>query len=834
VSTRLEWLEIRGFRAFGAEVRRIDLSSDLVVVHAGNSQGKTSLAEAVEFLITGRSSRRDLFGGAKAEYNASLRNAHLAPEADVWVSAGVRDEDGVVHLVRRDLVADFNGATDCVTRLMVDEEEQESLTLLGTGISDGAIAAPVLLQHTLRYVLSTEPKQRALYFKALLTLTDLDVFRDHVHRLSLELQQVPDGVGQVAVQDLRGTGFAATADLLMGLSGEAADILAEGTRAVLAAGNAKVGASADRIDDLLPLLEEALRSLDDRVFPLSDFRTGVMPPPPEPPDLRAYAAALQDADSTVASLLPVFAAVLAVPEWEHLDHGVDCPVCSAPATLTPARIDELRMQVRANSQVTDAAAAALQDLRTYRDRLRNWAQTMAHAVPAAAAWGADRRTETRSDAAGLIGSVPTELDHAFTLADALAAIARDTSSAVDDQLHEIDRVTDVVATRGEVDAPQALLNDALESGAARWSASIEASASATRLSEIIQPLLRARQGDDGLAELIRVIHELPRLVRDLRAAAARADAVRRLARADRAIKQGSSAVLDDRFASMSKAIERWWDTIRPDELVGFAGVKRRAAGAIFVNLMAALQPDAQAEAVERDALGVYSDSQLNALGLATFLARTDLVASPFVLLDDPIPGSDGDHRLTFVQNTLTELLDSGRQVVLTTYDPKLAEYAQTQHDAREPITYDLNLIDLVEGTDVTQTSDPFSRHMLQAEDGLAAPTAAGRREACGALRRAAERLMKQVVATNRTEEGVPTTVADVEKDATTLHDLVGLAAPYASSADEKGKLRLMPAVLNPGNHDDDVPSTIELRQIRGNLRQIAKRHRAKWGGRLAS
>jgi DNA repair exonuclease SbcCD ATPase subunit len=88
---RLVSLEIRGFRAFGTEPRILQLDAPLVVVHAGNSQGKTSLTEAIEFLISGRSSRRELLGGAKAEYNDSLRNAHLPPgDTNVYVEASVR------------------------------------------------------------------------------------------------------------------------------------------------------------------------------------------------------------------------------------------------------------------------------------------------------------------------------------------------------------------------------------------------------------------------------------------------------------------------------------------------------------------------------------------------------------------------------------------------------------------------------------------------------------------------------------------------------------------------------------------------------------------------
>lgn len=117
----LVWLEVRGFRAFGTEPRRLDLDAPLPVVHGRNSQGKSSLAEALEFLLTGRSSSRDLLGGAKATYHESLRDVHLpAGDQAVWVAADLRGGDGQVHEVRRELVCDFAQGTECESQLLVD------------------------------------------------------------------------------------------------------------------------------------------------------------------------------------------------------------------------------------------------------------------------------------------------------------------------------------------------------------------------------------------------------------------------------------------------------------------------------------------------------------------------------------------------------------------------------------------------------------------------------------------------------------------------------------------------------------------------------------------
>ena len=69
-----------------------------------------------------------------------------------------------------------------------------------------------------------------------------------------------------------------------------------------------------------------------------------------------------------------------------------------------------------------------------------------------------------------------------------------------------------------------------------------------------------------------------------------------------------------------------------------------------------------AQAVERDALGVFSDSQLNALSLAAFLARCRLQRTPFVVLDDPLQAGDDEHRPTFIDYVIGNASDLLRKI----------------------------------------------------------------------------------------------------------------------------------------------------------------------------
>ncbi len=287
---------------------------------------------------------------------------------------------------------------------------------------------------------------------------------------------------------------------------------------------------------------------------------------------------------------------------------------------------------------------------------------------------------------------------------------------------------------------------------------------------------------------------------------------------------------------MSDIIKSWWLTVRPDELVDFMGVRTRAGGTRFVNLIAALHAASGTSPVVCDALGIYSDSQLNALGLSIFLARTELLGSPVVVLDDPIPDSDPDHRLTFFQNGITKLLDAGVQVILTTYDSRLADWTMSNHNRRGLTAYELDLADPRVGTVPTQTSDMFSRLMLDAEDNLNAPTARGRRAACGSYRSAAERLAKQIIATGRSDAGTPSSVADVGAEASMLRQLVPLVRGFALGSGEKGQWNTFAAVLNPARKPRRrrASSTAELKVVRGNLRKIAKTHREHWPNGLVS
>src|SRR5580704_17740467 len=95
--SRITRIELQGFRSFGQARQILDLPDSVAVLWGGNSQGKTSFAEALEFLLTGQIARRELVASTRDEFTEALKNAHIAPAHDVVVEACVCCADGQVR-----------------------------------------------------------------------------------------------------------------------------------------------------------------------------------------------------------------------------------------------------------------------------------------------------------------------------------------------------------------------------------------------------------------------------------------------------------------------------------------------------------------------------------------------------------------------------------------------------------------------------------------------------------------------------------------------------------------------------------------------------------------
>ena len=350
---RLRSLTIKGFRAYGTAEQTLNLPADIAVVWGPNSLGKTSLAEAVEFLLTGRIARRELMASSQDEFADALRNAHLPPGQQVYVAATVIGSDGVSHQVKRVLTADYAKKQDCKSSLEIDSKpgSEVDLATLGVSLSQPPLAAPVLAQHTLSHIFSVRPQDRATYFKALLEVTDLDDLRNDIAGLSGELAPPVDPLLTKFGALL---GVAALRPVLSVLGSTIPDLSAltarldSGARALIVAAGAQVPTTpTERLFAVARLLEEcrkqdlSARRLQvhasrrvERPFVFHMGRPGQLHP-----------GARQDRRGNPPACCALWMKPSKLPAIAGATDAVDCPLCATSGALTRERVLAIRTHV---------------------------------------------------------------------------------------------------------------------------------------------------------------------------------------------------------------------------------------------------------------------------------------------------------------------------------------------------------------------------------------------------------------------------------------------------------------------------------------------------------
>lgn len=167
-------LELANFRGV-REKQQLDFSSPITIVTGESSAGKTSIAEAIEWVLTGKLSRyQSNTTGESTELKDCIRN-HKATEIDTYVQIKINVE-GENYTLKRILIADYAGRQQsvCQSKLYQNSVEiDDEASILKQII---VATPPVLFQHSIGDFIRSKQADRAVYFESLLgieSLTDL-------------------------------------------------------------------------------------------------------------------------------------------------------------------------------------------------------------------------------------------------------------------------------------------------------------------------------------------------------------------------------------------------------------------------------------------------------------------------------------------------------------------------------------------------------------------------------------------------------------------------------------------------------------------------------------
>lgn len=805
----------------------------MAVIWAPNSQGKTSLAEAFEFLFTGSIARRDLLSSAKDEFAGTLRNVHLKETDEVFVELEVEHQDSA-RKIRRTLVSDYARRGDCETKLEIDGQlaNESVFGRIGMELSQPPLAAPVLMQHTLPYVFSAGPKERSAYFKALLDVDDLDRFLERVESHGVDLGAPTDAV----LQDLRSCAArqamrTALEPLLdeRNRSLEVAAALSEAAAGLLKEAGVEVPKEADA---RFLAVENALQARQTETFPLGDL--GIMELHPWTLKNEGLGEATKkleeqraNVEAEVERLIPLFEAALKVETIDKADGPQRCPLCD-DGTLSLERIAAIRKQLRETREFRAAETAARSALTALSRAVKEAKDSVDRILPAFVAASREQRERRGFSvvrARQLAGSggeetvtrwlaATRELLRARRALQKQVAKVTDSLSSLTGNLSSLDTsayeslrepIDQVVKLRAELDATAARYKEAEVS-----------------LLGVLPSAVAKESKTEGWQDLLALRAKEKSLAAVLTEWEARSQVQRELERAVRDLKEGMGEVLDEKISAISDDVERWWNLLRPGESTFFSAVKRRTKATRTIDFKASISAHEDGSNAEtRDAVAVLSYSQLQCLGLSLFLARAIREGAGFIILDDPVLAGDEDHRPTFVNQVVPELSKLGVQVIVMTQDQLVRRNMLDIHAHLNIECFHL-LHQPGSGTVVDKTSDDLEAMLARARPYVGNANLEMRKRAAQLLRYAAERWCKEMLVRDRRSEGdSDAALSDYVGKNGSLGHLVLLVRRLLRRPDEPGKLEYIRKALNPGGHDSPVyPSGQETKTVFDHLNTL--------------
>jgi len=828
-SPKLRSLTVQGFRAYGAEEQTLNLPSDLAAVWAPNSQGKTSLAEAFEFLLTGRIARRELMASSQAEFAGALRNVHIAPATPVYVSAKLIGADGSPHEIKRTLVSDYEKNQDCQSRLEIDgvREGEDALASLGIILSQPPLAAPVLAQHTLSYIFSVRPQDRSTYFKALLEVTDLDQLRNDIARLAGEcippndpLLTKFDGCGSIPgvreiINKLQTT--VPDVDSITAQIADAAEAL------IVNAGEPVPSTNKERLN----AVETILTNRRAKTFPVKHFHRIELSDWTAPSvatwdSLDTYLIERQKIDAETRRLVSIFNEALKLPSIAAISGAIDCPLCGTEGALTPERVASIRDQLANATGFKAAEAAAKTALTQLSISAANFGTAAAGVTPAYLQQTAKQRRAEGFSLDRIRALIGSRADDLLSLWLArlrplkraireLTTKAKDVRALVTQYAAKLETDLDPTALRiafTSIESLRASLLDAVNAY------NTPAQSIRTTLNQTID----AQSNTSGWQDFIDIAPDPAALRTALIERKARATVSTELQTALRQIDHAKEQVLDDKFSDYSNNIQEWWERLRPGEATFFASVKPRPGARRTIDFKAALSPTPDRLSPKtRDVIAVFSQSQLHCLGLALFLARAQNEGLGFIILDDPVLSSDEDYRGYFNTDVIEKLLALPIQVVVLTQDNKTWKELQVRYRHMGVSNAQLFIDTPLSGTTIENTSDALLEKLSRAKS-LARGGHPHSRKECGIqLRDAGELFCKEMLVNDERAKG-KTSAALTDYDGKTLDWLCPRVQPLSTTdPSHAGKLEAFKNTVNSACHDDIPPGTGQMTHACGEI-----------------
>jgi len=734
------------FRGFRETPQPIRLDGDLVVIDGRNTSGKTSLAEALEWLFSGCLSRRESMElGSPHELENCVSNQFRPDNEETWVTGkfvSLATSEPDAFTLRRVLKEDYGTTitSRCTSAIFFNDHEltaQEERTVLDRLF---ASVPPLLMQHTLRLFVESTPKKRRQYFERLLHLDELTTLIGKAVVGDARLQEFPSPTSSAALKTWGALGSMVRAESSQRAykrapRSEESDLHTGVTLALATIAHHEFSglvSESSQFEEIGAILTHEQSQSRQRSFPILAQlrpRRQIL----EDQDQRSYnveevarlttdiakrwdgyKAAREAARLIGSDRLAVSRALKILLEENVIRRKVDkqtCPICAyeEAETLTASRIRDVEGWIPTQEAERGAHQALQQAMESLAGIVRQAVLEHDELLPdlPSASDFAEALKETSAELREAVrklrkvrGEDDLKLEKEVSQAREFLTLPLTVPASCEECDKFVNRCAQIIAG----------LKNMLPA-ARRYRDDFRVVEAAVGAVASVDPTYRLR------AAWLACFDNVAAIVEDIRWEQAKRRAQKDLERIRDALMEYRKQFLESRRISFNHGIDSVWKALRADRYSSFSKLHIPSPSGkgfpVEIEIKAILDDGQQQKEV--DALRIFSESQVNALGIAAFVTRSKLLGHKALIFDDPVQSMDEEHFRTFAQDVLSHVLAEGFQVIVLTHNDKFAkDVSYCHYDRPGYVTMSVRL-SRREGCVVEEGNRRFSERLKLAE-----------------------------------------------------------------------------------------------------------------------
>jgi DNA repair exonuclease SbcCD ATPase subunit len=726
------------FRGF-ADSEWINIDADLVVIYGPNGFGKTSLAEAIEWLLYGKTKRREKGENlSQRDYQGSYRNIHAPVGSQTKVEAEFRHSDGTTHVLRRELVLGRRNAESSET--FVNNSRADFSTV---GITQEEIYYPIIAQHSLQDFIHSRPIDRRDKISAALGLDILVRFKSVVDRGRTRFQNNPTpavNIAKAEVNKVTRIMEQSTNLRQMAARWNSSQIdIVEDVKELMNCGINLVGEGANGVNNLLEELANLRSEISKSIFRVNSIKpnldydnisenVGI-----EELKCKAEARLLATKFKNCINSVVEIYSLEQTGFWETgLSIGGSesdfCPFCEQ-STLTADKRNELKSRIIATRGYKNALTELENQSKVVGQNAIHLIELLRSSLPALL------NEQEHTILVKLFGESPEPCNIFLQAHDSTRTIINQLITSFTNRQQNVQTLHEMVQNPESVQQAREVV-DSLEHDIENFCLSGKNAAQnyINAYNQFEHELLNRISSEDSIKEIDAVMAPLASLKQITVLShyyALLNDSLGLL----RQIEEHIQIIQSRLFNTRGQEISLWYDMMNPGASVRYC---RMEAGTDSITLWA------QSFGVDMNAVSCLSQCQLNCLGLSVNLMRVTTTGTPynFLIMDDPVQSMDDDHCQALICSVINDLLSNRNlQVIVFSHVQGMVDAIRDLYYNLQPIRLRISDFEVNQGP-IIELDESLQQALIRAR-ALARGNEENRRLAVKVVRRCVELLIRE-------------------------------------------------------------------------------------------